>query len=153
MRKISGSILGSIFAVLGLLRAYWALGGRRGLQYVLPTQGNIRLLNPSPAMAWVVTLAFFSALATTLGRMNVWGRQLPQGLFRWGLRTISLVFLLRAIGDFRMVGYWKTITETPFARWDTRLFSPLCIVIAALAALTDVGSDELIVDSKNSTTS
>jgi hypothetical protein len=34
---------------------------------------------------------------------------------------------------------FKQVTGTPFARWDTALFTPLCIVIAAgsaLAALT-----------------
>ena len=44
---------------------------------------------------------------------------------------------LRAVGDFRMVGFWKTVRDTPFARWDTRLFSPLCVAIAALVALAD----------------
>jgi catechol 2,3-dioxygenase-like lactoylglutathione lyase family enzyme len=44
------------------------------------------------------------------------------------------VFLLRAVGDFRLVGFFKRVRGTPFARWDTRLFSPLCVALG-LASL------------------
>jgi hypothetical protein len=75
---------------------------------------------------------------------------LPRGLFRLGMRSISLMFLLRAIGDFRTVGFWKSITDTPFAHWDTRLYSPLCLGIAALAAITDVAADAALTADKPS---
>jgi Protein of unknown function (DUF3995) len=49
----------------------------------------------------------------------------------WGL---SLVFLLRAIGNLRSFGFFKTVKGTPFAQWDTWLYSPLCVLMAMLAA-------------------
>src|SRR5579859_5753988 len=99
MRKISGRLLCAIFGALGLLHIYWALGGHYGQDRVLPTQDGIRLLTPTTPMTWAVALALSGALATTLGRMGLWGRQLPPGLFCWGMRSLSLIFALRAIGD------------------------------------------------------
>jgi Protein of unknown function (DUF3995) len=56
------------------------------------------------------------------------------GLFEAGVWGLSLVFLLRAFGNFTTFGFFKTVTGTPFARLDTWLYSPLCLVLAALAA-------------------
>ena len=49
----------------------------------------------------------------------------------WGL---ALVFMLRAVGNLRTFGFFKKIAGTPFSRWDTWLYSPLCLLIALLAA-------------------
>jgi hypothetical protein len=39
------------------------------------------------------------------------------------------VFVLRAIGEFRLVGFFKSVRGTPFAHWDTWLYSPLSLLI------------------------
>ena len=46
---------------------------------------------------------------------------------------LALVFLLRAVGEFRYVGFFKTMGDEPFRSWDTWLFSPLCLAIALAA--------------------
>jgi Protein of unknown function (DUF3995) len=46
---------------------------------------------------------------------------------------LALVFALRAIGDFRYVGFFKSLGDEPFRSWDTWLFSPLCLAIAIAA--------------------
>jgi hypothetical protein len=55
-------------------------------------------------------------------------------IFDAGLWGLALVFMLRAVGNLRTFGFFKNITGTPFARWDTWLYSPLCLLIALLAA-------------------
>jgi hypothetical protein len=45
---------------------------------------------------------------------------------RCGVWGLALVFMLRAVGNLRTFGFFKTVTGTPFARWDTWLYSPLC---------------------------
>ena len=55
-------------------------------------------------------------------------------LFDAGVWGLGLVFLLRAFGNLRTFGFFKTVTGTPFAQWDTGLYSPLCLLIALLAA-------------------
>ena len=48
---------------------------------------------------------------------------------RVGTLVVAAAFLLRAIGDFRLVGFFKRVRNTRFAAWDTRLFSPLSLGI------------------------
>ena len=63
------------------------------------------------------------------------GSGAPRRLGRAAAYVLALVFALRAIGDFRYVGFFKSLGDDPFRAWDTWLFSPLCLVVA-LAALT-----------------
>jgi hypothetical protein len=46
---------------------------------------------------------------------------------------MGLVFLVRAVGEFKLVGFFKRVRGTSFARWDTWLFSPLCLGISFAA--------------------
>jgi hypothetical protein len=39
--------------------------------------------------------------------------------------------LARAVGDFRYVGFFKRVRDSRFATLDTRVYSPLCFVLAA----------------------
>ena len=55
----------------------------------------------------------------------------PFWLSQWSAGVLSLVFCVRAVGDFRFVGFFKRVRGTPFAIWDTRLFSPLYLLLAA----------------------
>lgn len=50
-------------------------------------------------------------------------------------RGLAVVLFLRAIGDFRLVGFFKQIRDTRFARLDTILYSPLCLVMAIGTAI------------------
>nr|WP_254844256.1 DUF3995 domain-containing protein [Leptospira santarosai] len=45
---------------------------------------------------------------------------------------LSAMFLFRAIGDFRLVGFFKKIRGTKFAKNDTAFFSPLCLLLSIL---------------------
>lgn len=42
---------------------------------------------------------------------------------------VADAMLLRAVGHFRLVGFFKKITGSRFARLDTMLFSPLCMAL------------------------
>jgi hypothetical protein len=48
---------------------------------------------------------------------------------------IAAVFALRAIGDFRYVGFFKRIRDSKFARLDTLAYSPLCAALAVLIGI------------------
>jgi hypothetical protein len=52
--------------------------------------------------------------------------------------VICLLFFIRAIGDFKLIGLFKRIHDTGFAWWDTRVYSPLCLLISILAFLVVV---------------
>jgi hypothetical protein len=55
-----------------------------------------------------------------------------------GVWCIAAVLLLRAMGDFRYAGLTKTIRNTSFARKDTRIYTPFCLVMAALCIVIQV---------------
>ncbi len=135
MVRVFGILLAVIFAILGFFHLYWAAGGRVGTGAAIPTAGGERLLNSSPFWTVLVAAALFAAMLVVLGRLKIWGAFVPSWTFYLGTWIISLLFLLRAIGDFRYVGFFKSVRDTNFAHWDTILFSPLCLVIAILAFL------------------
>lgn len=135
MIRMLGVVLAVIFALLSFLHLYWAAGGRFGRGAAIPTAGGERLLNPSPLGTILVAAALFAAVLVVLGRLKFWGAVVPGWIFYAGTWVISVLFLLRAIGDFRYVGFFKSVSGTDFARWDTILFSPLCLFIAAVAFL------------------
>lgn len=42
---------------------------------------------------------------------------------------------IRAIGDFKYVGVFKKVQRTGFARNDTKIYTPLCVIIATISFL------------------
>ena len=135
MVRILGILLAVIFAILSFFHLYWAAGGRFGIGATIPTIGGESLFNPSPFVTILVAAALFAAMLVVLGRLEIWGVFVPSWIFYSGTWVISLLFLLRAIGDFRYVGFFKSVTDTNFAHLDTNLFSPLCLFISLVAFL------------------
>lgn len=138
MIRILGILLAATFAAISLFHLYWAAGGTFGSRVAVPTvaapsRGSVRAFQPSAGGTILVAFAFLVAVAVILGQVRFLGDTVPHWIFRWGTWTIALVFFLRAIGEFRLVGFFKQVRDTPFAHWDTWLFSPLCLIIAATA--------------------
>ena len=57
---------------------------------------------------------------------------------RFGGWVIPIIFLLRAIGEFKYVGIFKRVKKTKFGRFDTKLFSPLCLIISILGIINQL---------------
>lgn len=138
MIRVSGVLLAVIFALISLFHLYWAAGGELGRAVVVPTvaspgRGGARVFKPSAGGTILVAFAFLVAVGVILGRLGFLGDIVPHRIFRWGTWAIALVFFLRAVGEFRLVGFFKQVRDTPFAYWDTWLFSPLCLLIAIMA--------------------
>ena len=53
-----------------------------------------------------------------------------QQLCGYGIVVIATLLLLRAIGDFRYIGFSKRYNNSRFARVDSRLISPLCLLFS-----------------------
>ena len=133
MIRVLGILLAVIFAVISLFHLYWATGGAFGSSVVVPTRANMRTFEPSAGATILVAFAFLMAIAVILGQLGFLGDSIPHWIFRWGTWAIALIFFLRAIGEFNLVGFFKQVNDTAFAYWDTWLFSPLCLVIAIIA--------------------
>ncbi len=137
----AGILVVTILAGLSALHLYWAFGGKWGMTVVIPTVGGNRAFNPSSLATVLVAAALLLAVLVITGRMRYWGTSLPKWIFTWGTWGIALVFLLRAVGDFRLAGFFKQIHQTDFAYWDTWLFSPLCLLLSVLLCLLSLGDD------------
>jgi len=133
MKNILGILLATIFAILSLFHIYWAFGGRLETVAAVPTIEGKPVFEPSPFSTFLVASALLCAMFVILGQIHLLGEFIPKWIFRWATLGISVLFFLRAIGEFKLVGFFKKVSDTPFAFWDTWLFSPLCLLIAVIA--------------------
>lgn len=127
--------LALIFAALGLLHFYWAAGGSIGGGAAIPSVRGEKLFTPAPYTTVVIGLLLLLGTYAFLGRIGFFTFGFPGWLFRLGTALISVLFLLRAVGEFQYVGFFKSVRDSQFAVWDTYLFSPLCLFIAISAFL------------------
>ena len=123
--------LATVLVFLSALHIYWAFGGRWGWGAAIPQVDGRPAFTPSRFATLVVTLGLAVTAALPLVRAGAFPFPVPLWLSQWSAGLLSLIFFVRAVGDFRLVGFFKRVRGTPFAIWDTRLFSPLCLLLAA----------------------
>jgi Protein of unknown function (DUF3995) len=138
MNKLLGILLATIFAILSLLHFYWATGGRFGIGVAIPQIEGKPAFTPSPLGTILVAVALLAAMFTILGQIGFLGDIIPSWIFRWATLVLAALFLIRSIGEFRLVGFFKQTSSSSFAAWDTFLFSPLCLFIAIVAFIISV---------------
>ena len=120
-------LLTAIFLILSAIHIYWALGGEAGKVAAIPVKDNgQRSFSPSKTGTLVVAVALFcfAVLVFCIGVQSVTVLR-PLG---W---LLALVLFLRAIGDFKLVGFFKRPSASVFAKNDNRFYSPLCLFLAA----------------------
>jgi len=129
-------ILFLTFTVLGGFHFYWLFGGIWGLEKVIPTKGNEVSTMSIPKLATLIVglvLVLFGLIyLMKSGLINV---QTPNWIINYGYWIIPSIFIIRAIGDFKYVGFFKKIQNTEFGKSDSRLFSPLCLTIGLIGIL------------------
>ena len=115
---------------MAMLHVYWAAGGQSGKLAAVPSVDGRPLFNPSPLGTLLVAAALVVAAVVVVGAMGWIASPVPASVFRALTYAIALVFVLRAVGDFRYVGFFKSEMESQFAYWDSLIYSPLCLGIA-----------------------
>lgn len=125
-----------IFILLSILHFYWTLGGKLWLDNVLPTSSNgLHQLKPGTTATLIVSFGLLFLAIITAGSRGWFDRYIKRIYFFYGNLIIGIIFFSRAIGDFRFVGFFKTVKWTRFAANDSRIFSPLCLFISLLSLL------------------
>jgi hypothetical protein len=121
---------------LSCLHFYWGFGGTLWYADVLPsnTTGSKRM-NPGVTAAFLVAIGLLLLALITIGNLGVWDKSINRKYFGYGALLISIAFFTRAIGDFKFIGFFKTVKATRFAVNDTQLFSPFCVFIAVISLL------------------
>jgi hypothetical protein len=121
----------SAFFLLGLWHFYMALAPASGEATAVPTMEGKPLFVPSTkatAAVGAVLLLFAALVAATAGIVSV---GLPRRMLSWLSYALALGLLARAIGEFKYVGFFKRIRESRFARLDTYVYSPACLLLSA----------------------
>ncbi|WP_306352721.1 DUF3995 domain-containing protein [Flavobacterium sp. '19STA2R22 D10 B1'] len=123
-----------IFTFLSLLHIYWATGGKWGINVAVPTRTQKeKVIRPSAFGTFIVGLGLLLFALVTLGNLALFEAFIPQRSITIGTYVIGCIFLLRAIGDFKFIGLFKIIKNTPFAKKDTAYYTPLCLVISGIS--------------------
>jgi hypothetical protein len=80
----------------------------------------------------VILLLFAALVAATSGMVPV---NLPLPVLAWLSYGLAAGLLARAIGEFKYVGFFKRVRGSRFARLDTLVYSPICLLLALGVAL------------------
>lgn len=128
MLMVLGSLAALALAAVGLLHVAWAAGWGADLMAVaVPSdaQGRPRF-EPPRVLTLAVALGLLGAAAVVgvhvLG-WDVYGATAVAGL-------LAVVFGLRAVGDFRTVGFTKPGHATTFEQLDDAVYTPLSVLFA-----------------------
>lgn len=131
MRFVVPLLLGAVLLLLALTHLYWAIRGIGNGKGFLPEVDGAPLFVPSRLATVAVAAALFLAAYVAAARGALVPPVVPLAILTWLAVGAGALFLLRAIGDLRYVGFFKTHRATLFSSLDTWLFSPLCLAIAA----------------------
>lgn len=135
------SLVATLFLALALVHLYWAAGGQWGSEAAIPklpagrgTQTNsgaimTNAFSPRPAMTLAVACGLAVIALLVALRAGLLGVPVSHWALQWSIGALAVVMLARAVGDFRLVGFFKTVTGSQFARMDSLYYSPLCVLL------------------------
>jgi cation transport ATPase len=115
---------------IALVHVYWAFGGSLGKRAAIPEQDGVPLLRPSAPGTLAIAAALLAGAGAVASRAGWLWPNLYPGAIAFAVVALALIFAVRAIGDFRYVGFFKRIRGSRFARMDSLCYSPLCAALA-----------------------
>jgi hypothetical protein len=126
-------VMSVVLLGLGIIHFNWVIGGTYGFDKSLPTKANgEKVLNPKRIDCAIVAVGLTAFGLFYFFQSGVIEFEGATWIFKYGGWIIPAMFLLRAIGEFKYVGFFKSIKATEFARLDSKLFSPLCLIVGII---------------------
>ena len=123
------ALVAVVLLALAVLHVAWGIVGISGPSIALPEIDGRPVFTPSRLSCFAVASALACAAFLVLWRGGLVPVLAPSAPSTLGTAGVGFVFLGRAVGDFRLVGFFKRVRNSRFATWDTRLFSPLCVAL------------------------
>ncbi len=112
-------LLTGAFFIEGALNLYWVASGKLPEDAVIPFEDGSPLFEPEPLITVAAgVLEWIAAMIVVLP-----GTRLKLAL--------GALLLLRSIGEFQYIGFFKRVRGSRYAKLDTWLYSPLCFAQAA----------------------
>jgi len=127
-----------VLLLIAVLNIYWAFGGHKGINGAIPTIKGHRLLHPGPLGTLAVALSLILASIVIGVQGQIIRIPFLKRISFWSSCVIALVFLIRSIGDFRYVGFFKTVQRSIFAQRDNMFYTPLCLLLTVMVAFIAV---------------
>ena len=107
----------TIFILHSFLHIYWALGGNWGMSAIVPyvSEGQRRFRTGVYArLAIGAVMGVFAFI--TIGNMGIFDAYLGRDFIRYATTVIGAIFLLRAMGDFHYMGFFKKSHRYPICQ-------------------------------------
>jgi hypothetical protein len=139
VRLTSALFFSVVSLVIAVIHVYWGFGGEWGITAAVPTIDGRRVLEPTPVASFVVAILETLAAIVICGRVGLFSTGALTPLFRFGAFCLCGVLAIRTVGDLHTCGLFKTVHGTPFAEWDTRCHTPLCLILTVLAGIVAFG--------------
>lgn len=130
MYTVVAIIVSLSFVALALWHFRMALSSGEGMSGAVPSESGKPLFVPSvraTLAVGLVLLVFACLVAASAGLVQV---GLSERVLSWLCYALALGLLARAVGEFKYVGFFKRVRGSRFARLDTLLYSPLCLLLA-----------------------
>jgi hypothetical protein len=126
-----------VFIALALWHVHMALWPSSGALAAVPSVQGEPLFVPSRKATFAVALVlllFAGLVASTVGMLSV---GMSRTVLSWLSYALAAGLFARAVGEFKYVGFFKRVRNSKFARLDTLVYSPLCLLLAlGVAAVT-----------------
>ena len=132
-------IAATTLGVIGGVHLYWAAGGRAGSTAAILQANDEPLFRPGRGATALVAIGLFALAVLALWRDGLIMLPLPFFIAKIGAWLATLVFLARAIGDFKYLGWSKRVRGSQFARLDDVFYAPLCLTLAICFAVISSG--------------
>lgn len=121
----------TLFVALAFWHFFMALAGGSGESAAVPSVDGKPLFVPTTRSTLAVgigLLAFAALVAATSGMLPL---GLPAPVLACLSYTLALGLLARAVGEFKYLGFFKKVRNSRFAKMDTLVYSPLCLLLSA----------------------
>jgi len=132
-------IVTGVFVALSAVHVYWALGGPTGKVAAVPELDNRPAFLPSAPSTFAVAVALALCAVLVAASAGLIVSKIPALWVTWLAYLLASALIARAVGDFRLVGFFKRVRGTRFARLDSALYAPLCLVLGAAVFYVAVG--------------
>lgn len=96
----------------------------------IPEKNGRLAFHPSKLATFMVAAGLFGCAILVAALAGWFVLPVARGVLNKLGLGLALVFLLRAIGDFGTVGFFKRVRGTRFSTYDSFFYSPLCLGLA-----------------------
>lgn len=133
MTLVLAVVVSCVFLVLGLWHVSVALSpspGSGGASSAVPSVNGKPLFVPSTRATLAVAAGLILFAALVLATAGILTTGVPGTVLVWLSYALAAGLLARAVGEFKYVGFFKKFRGSHFAKMDTLVYSPLCVLLA-----------------------